>query len=107
METRSSSTSVGVGSSNAPTIVEVLETNRNPEIWRNYNLVKLSDGSLKAHCKHCGKFINHSLNSTLKQHYEKKYCPALKTAPDASQSSMSREGKSFCIRGVENNLQAL
>ncbi|GJX55786.1 hypothetical protein Tco_0285683 [Tanacetum coccineum] len=34
-------------------IVVVIETTRNLEIWQQYNLVKLSDGSMKAHCKHC------------------------------------------------------
>ncbi|GKB43860.1 hypothetical protein Tco_0888802 [Tanacetum coccineum] len=53
MATQPFSTFVGVGSSNAPTIVAVLETTRNLEIWCNYELVKLSDRSLKAHCKHC------------------------------------------------------
>ncbi|GKD35997.1 zinc finger BED domain-containing protein RICESLEEPER 2 [Tanacetum coccineum] len=95
MATQSTSTSVGVGSSNEPTIVEVLETTRNKEIWQHYDLCKMSDGSKKGRCKLCGKFISSSSNSTLRQHYEKKYCPVLKIVPDAGQASMSQEGDLF------------
>ncbi|GJT68411.1 hypothetical protein Tco_1019891 [Tanacetum coccineum] len=51
MATQSTSTSVGVGSSNEPTIVEVLETTRNKEIWQHYDLCKMSMGSKKGRCK--------------------------------------------------------
>nr|GEZ39215.1 zinc finger BED domain-containing protein DAYSLEEPER [Tanacetum cinerariifolium] len=95
MATQSSSTSVGVGSSNEPTIVEVIETTRNKEIFQHYDLCKMSDGSKKGRCKHCGKFINASSNSTLRLHFEKPYCPVLKIVPDGDQSSMSREGGLF------------
>ncbi|GJV13534.1 zinc finger BED domain-containing protein RICESLEEPER 2 [Tanacetum coccineum] len=99
MATQSSSTSVGVGSSNEPTIVEVIQTNRNPEIWQHYDLCKMSDGSMKARCKLCSKFINFSSNSTLKQHYEKSI--ALQSKPlrmRVNHLCHEREG-SFCIRG--------
>ncbi|GKD90023.1 hypothetical protein Tco_1365530, partial [Tanacetum coccineum] len=94
MATQASSTSTGVGSSNAPTIVEVLETTRNPKIWCNFNLVKLSDGSIKAHCKHCGKFIKDIFNSTLRGHTDR-YCEGIKSNPKADQASMSRVGDIF------------
>ncbi|GJY09564.1 zinc finger, BED-type, phospholipase-like, homeodomain-like protein [Tanacetum coccineum] len=55
MATQASSTSTGVGSSNALTIVDVLETIRNPTVWCNFNPVKLPDGTMKAHCKHCAE----------------------------------------------------
>ncbi|KAL6521075.1 hypothetical protein OROGR_017644 [Orobanche gracilis] len=70
MAAQGSSTSTGMGSSNAPEIVEVIETSRNPVIWCRFNLVKLSDEQLKAHCKQCGKFLKHESNSTLKTHTE-------------------------------------
>ncbi|GJV51093.1 zinc finger, BED-type, phospholipase-like, homeodomain-like protein [Tanacetum coccineum] len=95
MATQSSSTSVGVGSSNEPTIVEVIETTRNKDIWQHYDLCKMSDGSKKGRCKLCGKFISASSNSTLRLHFEKPYCPVRKIVPDAGQSSMSREGGLF------------
>ncbi|GJR45924.1 zinc finger BED domain-containing protein DAYSLEEPER [Tanacetum coccineum] len=95
MTTQSSSTSVGVGSSNEPTIVEVIETTRNKDIWQHYDLCKMSDGSKKGRCKLCGKFISASSNSTLRLHFEKPYCPVRKIVPDAGQSSMSREGGLF------------
>nr|GEV56644.1 zinc finger BED domain-containing protein DAYSLEEPER [Tanacetum cinerariifolium] len=95
MASQSTSTSVGVGSSNEPTIVEVLETTRNKDIWQHYDLCKMSDGSKKGRCKQCGKFIRASSNSTLRQHIEKPYCPVRKVIPDGGQSSMSREGGLF------------
>ncbi|KAL6509015.1 hypothetical protein OROGR_023122 [Orobanche gracilis] len=94
MAAQGSSTSTGMGSSNAPEIVEVIETSRNPAIWCRFNLVKLSDGQLKTHCKHCGKFLKHESNSTLKTHTDK-YCDGLKSVPEAGQASMSREGGLF------------
>ncbi|GJQ97485.1 zinc finger BED domain-containing protein RICESLEEPER 2 [Tanacetum coccineum] len=55
MASQSSSTSVVVGSLNELTIVAVIETTRTPEIWQHYDLMKLSNGSMNAHCKHCGR----------------------------------------------------
>ncbi|KAL6525593.1 hypothetical protein OROHE_015900 [Orobanche hederae] len=81
-------------STNALEIVEVIETTRNQKIWCNFNLVKLSDGQLKAHCKHCGKFLKHESNTTLKMHTDK-YCDGLKSVSEAGQTSMSREGGLF------------
>nr|GEU78020.1 retrovirus-related Pol polyprotein from transposon TNT 1-94 [Tanacetum cinerariifolium] len=53
METHSSSTFAGVGYTNIPMIVEVLETTLNKNVWFNFSLVKLLDEIIKAHCKHC------------------------------------------------------
>ncbi|GKB17791.1 zinc finger, BED-type, phospholipase-like, homeodomain-like protein [Tanacetum coccineum] len=95
MATQSTSTSVGVGSSNEPTMVEVIETTRNKDVWKHYDLCKMSNGSKKGRCKHCGKFISASSNSMLRLHFKKPYCPVLKIIPDGGQSSMSREGGLF------------
>nr|GEX14447.1 zinc finger, BED-type, phospholipase-like, homeodomain-like protein [Tanacetum cinerariifolium] len=95
MASQSTSTSVGVGSSNEPTIVEVLETTRNKDIWQHYDLCKMSDGSKKGRCKQCGKFTSVSSNSALRLHIEKPYCLVRKVIPDGGQSSMSREGGLF------------
>nr|GEW72797.1 replication protein A 70 kDa DNA-binding subunit B [Tanacetum cinerariifolium] len=54
MATQSTSTFVGVGSSNEPTIVDVIETTRNKDIWQHYDLCKMSDRSKKGRCKQCG-----------------------------------------------------
>ncbi|GKC60010.1 hypothetical protein Tco_1087608, partial [Tanacetum coccineum] len=45
METQGSSSTTGVGSSSAPTIVEMLPCKRNPKIWGHYNLCKMSDSN--------------------------------------------------------------
>nr|GEW03712.1 zinc finger, BED-type, phospholipase-like, homeodomain-like protein [Tanacetum cinerariifolium] len=95
MATQSTLTSVGVGSSNEPTIVEVIETTRNKDIWQHYDLCKMSDGSKKGRCKQCSKFIIASSNSTLRLYFEKPYCPVRKIIPDGGLSSMSREGGLF------------
>ncbi|KAL6580205.1 Myb-like DNA-binding domain [Orobanche minor] len=89
MATQSSS-----ASTNANEIVEILETTRNQKVWCNFNFVKLSDGQLKDHCKHCGKFLKYESNSTLRLHTEK-YCEGLKSVPESGQASMSREGGLF------------
>nr|GEX04013.1 zinc finger, BED-type, phospholipase-like, homeodomain-like protein [Tanacetum cinerariifolium]GEZ79984.1 zinc finger, BED-type, phospholipase-like, homeodomain-like protein [Tanacetum cinerariifolium] len=62
MATQSSSTSVGVGSSNEPTILEVIETTRNKHIWKHYDLCKMSDGSQKGRCKLCASESAFSLS---------------------------------------------
>nr|GEU75851.1 hypothetical protein [Tanacetum cinerariifolium] len=64
MATQGTSTFVDVGSSNESTIVEVIETTRNKDIWQHYDLCKMSDGSKKGRCKHCDaqERIQHTLN---------------------------------------------
>nr|GEX82535.1 zinc finger, BED-type, phospholipase-like, homeodomain-like protein [Tanacetum cinerariifolium] len=90
MATQSSSTTTGVGSLSAPTILQALLTTRNPEIWQHYNLCKMSDNTTKAQCKHCFHFFSQISNSTLKNHITHPHCEALKTVLEVEQSSMSR-----------------
>nr|GEW42592.1 zinc finger BED domain-containing protein RICESLEEPER 2-like [Tanacetum cinerariifolium] len=73
MAAQSSSTSVGVGSLNEATIVAIIEITRNPEIWKYYDLMKLSNGSMKAHCKHCHKKVLNGLgfNQTSTNEFER------------------------------------
>nr|GEZ56580.1 zinc finger BED domain-containing protein RICESLEEPER 2 [Tanacetum cinerariifolium] len=59
-QSQSTSTSVGVGSSNETTIVEVIETTRNKDNWQHYDLCKISDGSMKDRCKRCDKKVKRS-----------------------------------------------
>lgn len=94
MATQSGSSSTGIGSTTQPIIVEVLETSRRPEIWCNFNLVRLSDNTTKAHCKYCGHFLSAASNSTLKTHTEK-YCEPLKATPREGQASVARDGTIF------------
>ncbi|GKE39672.1 hypothetical protein Tco_1463077, partial [Tanacetum coccineum] len=42
----------------------------------------LLDGTMKAHSKHCGKFLKNESKSTLRTH-TKKYYKALKSVPEA------------------------
>ncbi|MFS7959910.1 putative transcription factor/ chromatin remodeling BED-type(Zn) family [Helianthus anomalus] len=58
-------------------VVMVLETKRNPAIWKNFDLCLMSDSHEMARCKGYGKFMKASANSTLKKHTEK-HCPLAK-----------------------------
>ncbi|GJT02505.1 hypothetical protein Tco_0823674 [Tanacetum coccineum] len=49
-ESASASTATGVGSTRAPTIREIIATNRNPKIWKDYNLCIMTDNLQKAQC---------------------------------------------------------
>ncbi|GJW67422.1 zinc finger BED domain-containing protein RICESLEEPER 2-like protein [Tanacetum coccineum] len=95
MATQSGSTTIGVGSSSAPTILQVISTTRNPQIWKDFHLCKMSDNTSKAQCIHCFHFFSINSNSTLKNHILHPHCEALKTVPEAGQSSMSRDGSVF------------
>ena len=44
--------------SNAPFVVGTLSHSRNMDVWCNWDLVEMSDGSQKAQCKHCGSLLN-------------------------------------------------
>nr|GEV91144.1 zinc finger, BED-type, phospholipase-like, homeodomain-like protein [Tanacetum cinerariifolium] len=89
------SSTIGVGSSSASTIVEILPCKRNPEIWSHYNLCKMSDNTQKAQCIHCFNFYSMASNSTLRAHFTHPHCVALKTTPEPSQPSMGRDGSVF------------
>nr|GEV34695.1 zinc finger, BED-type, phospholipase-like, homeodomain-like protein [Tanacetum cinerariifolium] len=95
METQSDSITTGVGSSSAPAIVQILATPRNPQIWIDYNLCKISDNMIKAQCNHCFHFFSQNSNSTLKNNISHPHCEALKTVPEVGQSFMSRDGSVF------------
>ncbi|GJV43709.1 zinc finger BED domain-containing protein RICESLEEPER 2-like protein [Tanacetum coccineum] len=95
MANQGSSSTTGVGSSSAPTIVEILPCKRNPEIWSHYNLCKMSDNTQKAQCIHCFNFYSTASNSTLRAHFTHPHCVALKTTPEPSQPSMGRDGSVF------------
>nr|GEU76957.1 zinc finger BED domain-containing protein RICESLEEPER 2 [Tanacetum cinerariifolium] len=67
-ESPSPSTATGVGSTNAPTIREIISTNRNPQIWKDFNLCIMTDNSKKTQCKHCFHFLLQCSNMTLRNH---------------------------------------
>ena len=54
--------------STQPTVVSILEMNRNPEIWSNYESCVMSDGSKKVRCKKCGGLYKYDENTALKIH---------------------------------------
>ncbi|KAM0041071.1 putative transcription factor/ chromatin remodeling BED-type(Zn) family [Helianthus debilis subsp. tardiflorus] len=87
------SKSVNNGDQSAPFVVGTLSHNRNIEVWCNWDLVELSDGSQKAQCKHCGSLLSKDSNSTLTKHV-KKYCKALKEATPG-QVQLSKDGTIF------------
>ncbi|GJT46363.1 zinc finger BED domain-containing protein RICESLEEPER 2 [Tanacetum coccineum] len=95
MATQSGSTTTGVGSSSAPTILQVIPTTRNAQIWKDFHLCKMLDNTTKTQCIHCFHFFSINSNSTLKNHISHPHCEALKTVPESGQSSMSRDGSVF------------
>ncbi|KAD7479255.1 hypothetical protein E3N88_02391 [Mikania micrantha] len=95
MASSSANSSVGCGASTNLEVVEVIPTKRNPEIWKNYDLCKMSSGPNKARCKLCGSFFKHDTNTTLKNHHEFKYCKALKNEASRGQPTMSNDGSIF------------
>ncbi|GJR76709.1 zinc finger BED domain-containing protein RICESLEEPER 2-like protein [Tanacetum coccineum] len=98
-ESASASTATGVGSTSAPTIREIIATNRNPQIWKDFNLCIMTDNSQKAQCKHCFHFLSVGSNTTLRNHITHPHCEAKKAQqnqnPEAGQTSMARDGSVF------------
>ncbi|GJY37499.1 zinc finger BED domain-containing protein RICESLEEPER 2-like protein, partial [Tanacetum coccineum] len=95
MASQSTSTTAGAGSSSAPTVVSILPNNRNPQIWKDFNLCLMSDNTKKAQCIHCLHFFSKDSNSTLKSHINHPHCEAKKRGTESGQSSMSRDGSIF------------
>ncbi|GJW30076.1 zinc finger BED domain-containing protein RICESLEEPER 2-like protein [Tanacetum coccineum] len=98
-ESASASATTGVGSTSAPTIREIISTNRNPQIWKDFNLCIMTDNSQKAQCKHCFHFLSVGSNTTLRNHIEHPHCEAKKAQKnqnsEAGQTSMARDGSVF------------
>ncbi|GJU17663.1 zinc finger BED domain-containing protein RICESLEEPER 2-like protein [Tanacetum coccineum] len=87
------------GSTSSPIIREIIATNRNPNIWKDFNLCIMTDNSQKAQCKHCFHFLSVGSNTTLKNHISHPHCEAKKAQqnqnPEAGQTSMARDGSVF------------
>ncbi|GJX30177.1 zinc finger BED domain-containing protein RICESLEEPER 2 [Tanacetum coccineum] len=98
-ESASASATTGVGSTSAPIIREIISTNRNPQIWKDFNLCIMTDNSQKAQCKHCFHFLSVGSNTTLRNHIEHPHCEAKKAQKnqnsEAGQTSMARDGSVF------------
>nr|GEW45026.1 putative AC transposase [Tanacetum cinerariifolium] len=98
-ESASASTATGVGSTSAPTIHEIISTNRNPQIWKDFNHCIMTDNSQKAQCKHCFHFLSQGSNTTLENHITHPHCELIKAQknqnPKAGQTSMARDGSVF------------
>ena len=90
-----SHSSVGEGSSQASTVVKVIPHNQSQRVWKNWDLVEMSDGSIKARCKFCGALLGASSNSTLDKHITRKFCPVLKQILETDQSEMDSSGEIF------------
>ncbi|GJZ02969.1 hypothetical protein Tco_0520930 [Tanacetum coccineum] len=95
MATQSGSTTTDVGSSSAPTILQIIPTTRNPQILKDFHLCKMLDNTTRAQCIHCFHFFSINSNSTLKNHIWHPHCEALKTVSELGKSSMSRDGSVF------------
>ena len=83
------------GSTNAPTVVQVIAHNRSQRVWQHWDLVEMSDGTHKARCKYCGSLLGAASNSTLDKHITKKFCPVLKNATESDQADMGSGGEIF------------
>ncbi|GKB66723.1 zinc finger BED domain-containing protein RICESLEEPER 2 [Tanacetum coccineum] len=98
-ESASASTATDVGSISALTIYEIIATNRNPQIWKDFNLCIMTDNSQKAQCKHCFHFLSVGSNTTLRDHISHPHCEAKNAQqnqnPEAGQMSMARDGSVF------------
>ena len=87
------------GSSNEPTVVQVLETSRNPDLFGHENgcfeLVLMLNGEKKARCRRCGVFLLAASNSTLRGHKDR-YCQILKdNLGGSSQTTVDMQGGVF------------
>ncbi|KAF5789235.1 putative transcription factor/ chromatin remodeling BED-type(Zn) family [Helianthus annuus] len=69
-------------------VVMVLETKRNPQVWKHFDLCLMSDSHEMARCKGCGKFMKATTNSTLKKHTDR-HCPVTKAAAKKSEGGES------------------
>ncbi|GKA68201.1 zinc finger BED domain-containing protein RICESLEEPER 2-like protein [Tanacetum coccineum] len=99
MASESASTTTGVGSTSAMQFVEIIPTNRTPEVWKDFNMCIMTNGQKKAQCKYCFHFFSEGSNTTLKNHITHPHCEVLKAQqnqnPEAGQTSMGRDGQIF------------
>ncbi|GJW26287.1 zinc finger BED domain-containing protein RICESLEEPER 2-like protein [Tanacetum coccineum] len=98
-QSASDSATTGAGSTSAPTIREIIPTNRTPEVWKDFNMCIMTNGHKKAQCKYCFHFFSEGSNTTLKNHITHPHCEVLKAQqnqnPEAGQTSMGRDGQIF------------
>ncbi|XP_022010959.1 dentin sialophosphoprotein isoform X3 [Helianthus annuus] len=69
-------------------VVMVLETKRNPQVWKHFDLCLMSDSHEMARCKGCGKFMKATANSTLRKHTDR-HCPVTKATAKKSEGGES------------------
>ncbi|GJV54271.1 zinc finger BED domain-containing protein RICESLEEPER 3 [Tanacetum coccineum] len=98
-QSASDSATTGVGSTSALGIREIIQTTRNNEIWKDFNMCIMTNGHKKAQCKYCFHFFSEGSNTTLKNHITHPHCEVLKAQqnqnPEAGQTSMGRDGQIF------------
>ncbi|GJY20822.1 hypothetical protein Tco_0393388 [Tanacetum coccineum] len=95
MATQFGSTTIDVGSSSAPTILQIIPTTRNPQILKDFHLCKMLDNTARAQCIHCFHFFSINSNSTLKNHIWHPHCEALmlKVSPWKGVVRFGKRGK--------------
>ncbi|KAJ0536442.1 putative transcription factor/ chromatin remodeling BED-type(Zn) family [Helianthus annuus] len=93
MASQNATFSVGVGSTaTKASVVEVIPTTRNQEVWVHFELCKMSFGPNKARCVHCGAMLKSDSNTTLKKHLST-YCKLLRNDPNRGQPPLSTDGQ--------------
>ncbi|GKB81667.1 zinc finger BED domain-containing protein RICESLEEPER 2-like protein [Tanacetum coccineum] len=101
-ESASASATTGVGSTSAPTIREIISTNQNPQIWKDFQIMHNDPTThKKAQCKHCFHFLSVGSNTTLRNHIEHPHCEAKKAQKnqnsEAGQTSIGRDWECFSM----------
>ncbi|KAK1419827.1 hypothetical protein QVD17_29191 [Tagetes erecta] len=79
------------GASSQHTVVKILATTREKELWSKFDLCEMSNGEQKARCKACGGFLKANSNTTLRSHIAR-YCKTLKGVPAQGQTTIGSDG---------------
>ncbi|KAK1413168.1 hypothetical protein QVD17_34938 [Tagetes erecta] len=79
------------GASSQHTVVKILSTTREKELWSKFDLCEMSNGEQKARCKACSGFLKANSNTTLRSHIAR-YCKTLKGVPAQGQTTIGGDG---------------
>ncbi|KAK1414538.1 hypothetical protein QVD17_30284 [Tagetes erecta] len=79
------------GASSQHTVVKIIATTREKELWSKFDLCEMSNGEQKARCKACGGFLKANSNMTLRSHIGR-YCKTLKGVPAQGQTTIGSDG---------------
>ncbi|XP_076930555.1 zinc finger BED domain-containing protein DAYSLEEPER-like [Bidens hawaiensis] len=95
------SVNVGQSTTDTDTVVRVIPTKRNREVWAHFDMCEMANGSTKARCHYCNRFYAIAANFSLKNHFEKPYCKVLKQQAASGQATMGSEGASLFAYNYE------